>query len=66
MFAIIKSLSYNVHGVCLFVVYLSIYVDNSTYKMYTPNREQNTVFPRDNKDYKPITKAKNYKATITI
>lgn len=55
------------HGVpvCLYV-YLPIYVDNSTYKMYTANREQNTVFPRDNRDYKPITKAKNYKATITI
>lgn len=34
--------------------------------MYTANREQNTVFPRDNRDYQPITKAKNYKATITI
>lgn len=34
--------------------------------MNTANREQNTVFPRDNRDYKPITETKNYKATITI
>lgn len=52
-------------SICQLPISLSIcgsfYIQNVQCK-----KGENTVFPMDNRDYKPITKAKNSKDAITI